>query len=124
LYHLPGYGIIIQYVIGTVIFPVMVLHGLVGVRYCNIIIGGITGYTCGMEEEFQVHHIINDNGTLPFFRPVPGLDNSCFWAKSCRKGPGRLYYNGIIGGSVHVFQGVAIGAFHNKTYIMVPFPVL
>jgi hypothetical protein len=67
-----GYRIIINYMIGAVIIPEMILHRVVGMRDRDVVIGGISGNICCPEQILQVHHVINNNRILPYVRiPIP-----------------------------------------------------
>jgi hypothetical protein len=43
------------------ISPNMILHGRIGMSRCYSSESGVSSEICGAEEQFEVHHVINDN---------------------------------------------------------------
>jgi hypothetical protein len=56
----------------------MIFHRLVGMTDGYVVKSGIARYLGGIKKQFQIHHVVDNNGTFPvFFRiGIPRLDDS------------------------------------------------
>ena len=52
----------------------MIGHGTVGMVESNLSEFGITTIGCRPHQQFQIHHIVNDNGAIEILVFVPTLD--------------------------------------------------
>ena len=120
---------IVNYMVAAVVCTEVILHGCICMRYSNVIEGRIARKTSCFEQEFQVHHVIDDNWafpsafTLPSSVCIPRLDNSGYRTEAGRK---RLCsgHDDIL-----VFRFLAqtvsgqVAASNHEAYIVMPFQV-
>ena len=68
-----GFGVIIHHMIAAVVLTEMVSHSRIGMLPGYVIESGVAGQPGSFEQQFEVHHIINDNGTFPATFSLPPL---------------------------------------------------
>ena len=68
-----GFGVIIHHMIAAVVLTEMVSHSRIGVLPGYVVESGVAGQPGSFEQQFEVHHIINDNGTFPATFSLPSL---------------------------------------------------
>ena len=63
--HLSRHRIIVHNMKGAIVRPVMILHRRVGMAYRYPVERRVTCETGRLEEQLQVHHIVDDDGKVP-----------------------------------------------------------
>ena len=78
--HVSGDCIIIDYMIRAIIIAEMIFYCSTCMCICNVIIHRVTGFLKCPVQQFKVHHIIDNNRTLPLVTAViPGTDTTNCW---------------------------------------------
>ena len=63
-------SVVTDHMIAAEIRAKMVLHSCIGMTYSNFEKGRISGHLSRFEKQFQVHHIVDNNGEAPFILAV------------------------------------------------------
>ena len=117
---LPGFRIIVHYMPGAVIRAVMVLHGLVGMGNRDIPICGVSGNLGCTEKEFEVHHVVDDDGALAieFFARSPALDDAGSRFETGAEGLGGVHDDIVILFGALEAKSVAVASINHKPYVV------
>ena len=70
--------VVIHHMIRGIILTEMILHRGIGMRHGDVVVLLITRQSTGLEEQFEIHHIVDDHGKLPTVgcSPTPTADTS------------------------------------------------
>ena len=85
---------------------------------------GIAAVQGGIEEQFEVHHVVDDNGAFPTCIRIPRHDDSGFGLESCGKRAGRLDQYVGIGRITRDAISVTVAASHAESDVVVRGEVL
>ena len=97
----------------------MIFYCSACMRICNVIIHRVAGFLKCPVQQFKVHHIINDNRTLPLVAAViPGTDTTNCWLIAGNQCGGRFQQNifvvRIIGQTITVTKATV----HFESHVM------
>ena len=67
LLYFTGDGVLIEYVISAVVGAEMILHSRIGMGDGDVPESSIAGFAAGPEEQFEVHHIVDDDQKIGWF---------------------------------------------------------
>ncbi len=77
--------IVIYYVVRTVVWPKMMLHGGKRMGIGRLPVNRLFKFCAGPVQVLQVHHIVYDHRELPVVAKIPGADHAGFGAKTVIK---------------------------------------
>ena len=95
--------------------------------HCHLIVSGVARELGRLEEQFQIHHVVDDDGTFPapFRLPavsfhVPALDDLGLLVETCAERLGRLDHHVLIFFLMAQAETVAVAAVDDEADVMVP----
>ena len=102
-------GIVVHHMIGRIVLAEMILHGGVGVRNGDVMIALVARDTGCFEEQFEVHHVVDDDRILPTVgrAPTPAADASHGVVVTGDERLGSLHNNVAIGLFARQFPSLA-----------------
>ena len=100
----------------------MVLHGRISMFHGYVPENGVARQLRGVEQHFQVHHIVNDNREFPFVPVViPRTDAAHLRIETGDEAPGCLYHYIFIGPLACQLPCLAEAVAYHKAQIMCAF---
>ena len=117
--------IIIYDVKATVVLTYLMLHYLFCMWDRYLAKTFIPRYFGGVEQQFQIHHVVNDNGEVIYFvamptaKSVPRLDDICFRTEARTERSCRFHQNVFVAGLWSEAVSVAVTTIHHKADVVV-----
>ena len=107
--------------IAAIVITEMIFHRRIGMRDRDIIETVIAGSLACPRQQFEVHHIIDDNRILPFtiIGKVPGTDRFDHRVESGTERAGACHQYILISGILCQAVTIAIATIKHETYIVV-----
>src|SRR5690606_14135750 len=122
-------GVINDNMVGTVVGTYVIFHSSLGMFYGNIFKTGISGSFRSKKQQFEVHHIIDNDRKIPVFitdkglNTIPRLDTADLGIVSASQGLGGLHDNVFVLLLLCKSVGISKTAIHHETYIIGSFVV-
>ena len=98
--------------------------------YGDVVQRTVTAELGGLEEQFEVHHVVDDDRIapsalgLPAAIDVPRLDHPRLRVVARGERAGRRHHHGAVGGRRGETQGVAVAAIDHESHVVVPSQIL
>ena len=129
--HFTCFRVEIHYMICAEVFAIVVLQSLVCMADGNVPEGRICSHAADLEEQFEVHHIVNDDRTFPSLlglpslcSHVPRLYDASSRTKACRERSGCIYQDCVVAGNLFEPESVTITVVDHESYIMMRCKIL